>query len=79
MKILKLMTDRRPSTDEDSGTERQPRPLVAADSNARTPFTVADLLAYHDDHPQTRKFYFSRQKLTILSLNNSKKLFSSLE
>ena len=49
------MTDRGLSSDEKSDTERQPGLPVAANDDAREPFTVSDLIAYHDANPQPRK------------------------
>ena len=52
------MTDRKLSTDEKSEFERQPGHPAAANEDTREPFTVSDLLAYHDANPQTRKSLF---------------------
>ena len=46
------MTDRTKPTAKTSDAER---PSVAANEDATEPFTVADLLAYHEAHPQPRK------------------------
>ena len=49
------MTDRGSSTAEFSDAERQPGHPVAATDDGREPFTVSDLIAYHEANPQTRK------------------------
>ena len=50
------MTDRKPSTDKKSDAVRHPGHPVAANDDVREPFTVSDLLAYHEAHPQPRKY-----------------------
>ena len=52
------MTDRVTSPDKKIDVERQPGHPVAADEDVTEPFTVSDLLAYHEAHPQPRKYIF---------------------